>query len=256
MKKHMKYIFAAILILTSLTANAQGHARVYYGNYKYRYAEAKPRLINWLPEEETPQRFTIAVRPYQFFNSGFKADFEFELSTAGQWLQFSLAGYHKPQYDYYGPVTRYNYRYEGWENLLSGYHPFEKMTGAGVGAAYKRMFSDNGWYWSAGMNFNFYDVSYKERGYYMFYEDDMQFFEETIQMERSQFYKLVFNVNIGKHFALSRNLFLDTYIGLGYERTFIGGYDTGSFNNMCAFGYSGLCFNSGLRLGWMWPNKK
>ncbi len=267
-----KYLIAAALIIASFTANAQEHGQVTYyikstrqanshtnralNRIDHRAIRMEKRLINWLPEGETPRRFTIAVRPFQLLSHGLKADFEMELATPGQWVQFSLSGYHTSWYDHTRNNGNYTYYsdYGGWEgDFLSGTGLFEKLGGAGLGVAFKSMISDAGWYWNAGIVFTYYDVHHKQRGYYSFVEDGMEFYEYSSRIVRSHFYQTGFNVNIGKHFALSRNMFFDGYVGLGYQHTYTNGTD--DFGRMLGFGYSGLYFSGGFRIGWMWPGK-
>lgn len=248
-------------MLASTAAMAQSHGKVYlgYGNYyrdggrgnqpEIRRIVRKPKLINWLPEEETPRRFAIGIRPFQLLYSGLRADFEFELGTTGQWLQVGLSGYGKKDH------SSWNWRFD------SGYSSFISMGGVGLGAAYKDMLSNGGWYWTAGLDFNFYDIKYMEFGYYAFYEDGLEFFERDNRPVSTQYYRLGLNLNIGKHFALGRNLFLDLYVGLGYHRSFKGGYNNGGYRHgfedgMYSFGHNGFYFSNGLRLAWMWQSKK
>ncbi len=255
MKKYMLYILAAVLTMITFNANAQPRGRVYYDGYGYR----EDRLIDWLPTEETPRRYSITVRPFQLINDGLKLDFEMELNTPGQWLQFSLAGYYLPQFD----PSKHNdggiiYSIDnGWENFLSDHNDFQKMGGAGLGVTYKSIFTNSGWYWSAGAHFTYFNVSHKVYGYYSLTEDGMEFHEYRNKTVKSRFYKPGFNINLGKHFALSRNIFFDAYIGLGYERTFYGGAKTDRFQEtMFSFDHTGPYISGGFRIGWMWPCKK
>ncbi len=267
------------MILTAFPAQgqAQGHAQAqeygrvrYYNNYNRRHNDKTPaqKPINWLPEEETPRHFTIAVRPIQLISYGLKVDFEFEFLT-GKWLQFSLAGYYAPQYDHSMVSGDYHFSAQsgGWKSPMSDGEYFEKLGGGGLAVAYKSMFSNSGWYWSAEMHFYYYDVSHW-LNYYYGYDYDMRSYvaKKYGKTVRMQFYKPGININIGKHFALGRNLFLDAYIGLGYDFT-SGGREIPELagtkyyvylfeRGMFAFGYRALYINSGLRLGWVWPNRK
>jgi hypothetical protein len=269
MKKLTKYILAAALAAMTFSAHAQSFGPEYSGegHANARYTRAmRSRLINWLPTEnavgpeaeKAPRRFAIAVRPFQLINSGLKLDFEMELNTPGQWLQLSLSGYNKTQDD----ITKYNgdyYYYDysrGSSNFLSNFDDFDKFSGFGVGVAYKNMFSNSGWYWNMGLNYSYYNVNYSGWGYHLFYEDGIEFYEYDLRPEESSYHKIGFNVQLGKHFALTRNLFLDGFVGLGYERTFVEGFRSSRFERgMLSFGYSGLFFSGGFRIGWMWPNK-
>lgn len=283
----MKYVLAAALTLAAaaLPAAAQesdwmlepeemyessteaavevlGTGKVYYSGQRQRLSKPpKQRLIDWLPEGETPQRYTIAIRPLQLFNNGLKADFEFELNKPGRWLQFSLAGYYAPQYDY--TITMGEYSFEdywwgaGWENFMSDGETFEKLSGMGIGIAYKHIFSNSGWYWSAGISFSYYDLSQWISGYGYYDEYGTHIYLDIYDTVNSKNYQSEANVNIGKHFALGRNVFLDVYAGIGGRYTFIVGFDNWYMNDgLQSYQYTGFCVNAGFRLGWMWSNRK
>ncbi len=255
MKKYKGYVFAAMLVLATFAAEAQEYGSAYYTGSDNIKSPPTPRqrLINWRPAEDTDtqRRYTIAIQPIELLNFGLMLDFELELDK-GKWLQLNLTGHYAPQYDfarYKGDYVVYPYK-GGWSNFLNQDY-FERLGGIGFGAAYKRIFSQGGWYWSAGIYLNYYDVTewilddYGPSGH-----------THINKSIRSRIFKYGFNINIGKHFALSRNLFLDTYIGLGLEGAHSDGLRLNWKASMLSFRYSGVYVSSGLRIGWMWPNKK
>jgi hypothetical protein len=256
MIKYKRHIFLSVLLLIALSISARAQS---FGPAPSDIT-VRQRLINWLPEDKPPQRFTLAIRPLHVINFGLKADFEFELNKIGKWLQFSLAGYYTPQYEhskYLGDYRFYDYD-DGWEGPMSGGEVFEKLGGAGLGVAYKSMLSNSGWYWSAGLNFTYYSLKQWIDEHYYYYDERGNEIRPNINNSVwSQIYQLDANVNIGKHFALRRNMFLDVYVGVGWRQPFVTGFDNWFLSfGMYSFQYKGLYINNGIRLGWLLSNKK
>lgn len=247
MNKYAKYIIAAALLAGCAGAKAQV---VIPSNIYYAPGAQRTYLINWQERTESQHRYTIALRPIYLSQNGLKLDFEYELNTPGEWLQFELIGHYAPEYKEYdnGYYDRY---YTGWsQEFLSGGSTYHSLLGVGGGIAYKSFFSRDGWYYSAGLTFNYFDVEYFGAVYTKKVEDGLNFYVREEKITSTKFYKPEVNFNVGKHFALGRSLFLDAYIGLGYAYSF---YDSDNkFSDYSyAFGGRGLLFNAGFRIGWL-----
>ncbi len=264
MKKYKTYILVTILISSALSLYAQEHGRVsldkdrhdYLGTSRYRQS------IDWLPNSDMPQRYAISLHLLQFLNYGMRIDFEFELDTPGRWLQFGLIGHYLPQYDYSKPASNsYDKSEPGWRHPMDDTNVFEKLSGCGLAVTYKRFFSEKnelGVYWSAGVHFNYLNVIHRADGYYTYYEDGMQLWEKGKHAVSSRYYKPGINFNLGiSELDFSPNLLFDAYIGVGFDISIRGGHKTYLFEtNMFSFGYYGGYITCGLRIGWVWPNKK
>lgn len=264
MKKIIRYVLAAVIAVTGATAvNAQYATQP--GQVYYLYTGGNiGRPIEWKPAVKTEQRYVIGISPLQLFNYGLKVNFEMELNVPGEWVQFELNGHWTPWYD---NNSRYYYD-SGWSSFVSGFDSFQRIVGAGIALGYKHIFSSSGWYINPVASFNFYSISYHDYDYVASKPDVDGFVYYTYErmMRNTKFYKPSFDFNIGKHFALSRSVFLDGYAGLGYSHSFYDGshnvwYD--SYNDhyyeeplfadgMWAAGYRGLRLNFGLRFSVLW----
>lgn len=250
MNKHIKYIIAAVLLTGCIGAKAQV---VIPRNVYYAPGTERNYLINWMERTESQHRYTIAIRPIYLSQNGLKLDFEYELKTPGQWLQLELIGHYAPEYKEYGN-GHYGYHdpyYTGWsQDFLSGGKTYHSLFGIGGGISYKSFFSRNGWYYTAGLTFNYFDVEYFGAVYTKKVEDGLTSYIREEKFTNTKFYKPEINFNVGKHFALGRSLFLDTYIGFGYAYSFYEG-DTKFSYNSYSFGGRGFQFNAGFRIGWL-----
>ncbi|MBP9959965.1 MAG: hypothetical protein KBE93_05570, partial [Tidjanibacter sp.] len=210
-------------------------------------------LIDWMPVEQDGRRYTVDLRPFHLINSGLKADFEFELRQPGQWLQFELIGRYKGWYDPMPEETHY-----GWESIEAAKNRFQRMEGGGFGVAFKTFFRPNGWYFSAGVVFNYYGVWYDGYTYVSFEEEGSSYLKREAGVIRADYYKPGFNFNIGKHFALTRNLFFDAYVGVGYAYSFYDSRHRFAFDgtNPFTFAYRGLLVSGGFRIGWLWGGSR
>lgn len=263
----IKNILCALLLasVTFISVSAQEEnntteteqlAKMYRQSGNRLYYIKRELPINWMPTQRETQRYTIAIRPFYLINNGIKVDFEYELRTPGQWLQFEVVyrgtGWYNNGY--------YNNSYnDGWSNVESNNSSFSKLGGFGLGAAYKTMFTPNGWYFSAAVTFNYYNVHFLENYLEGFNEDGMLFYEYVTGYKSNKYYNPAFSLNIGKQVAITRNLFIDGYIGVGLTGSIHGtGNNPVKFgdSNMFSWGYSGLTFNGGFRIGWLFSAAK
>lgn len=254
----MKIAIRSTIIMLILLASATG-MQAQQNNYNHVHYLKKPPKINWMsPNQEGQHRYTIAVHPFYLANKGLKVDFEMELKEPGQWLQIQAIGRYTGLYsDDYFIGERYDLYKNGWETIESGSTTFAKMNGAGVGVAFKSMFQPNGWYFSVGLSFNYYNVFYSGYGYIPYQEDGLIFYKKDLGNQNTKFFKPGFDFNIGKQVALTKNLFLDGFLGLGYDYSFYDRkveprYDSGIFS----YGYRGFTLSGGFRIGWIWESQK
>lgn len=240
----MKRIVTSILLAVSMFAAAslsaqESQQRVPRTVEQWRSYRKCP--IDWEESPDSVNRYAVAIRPFYLVNLGLRADFEFELKGGGQWLQFDMT-----------------WRHSGWhrndflEIPESANAEFNKIDGFGVGVAYKNFFTPNGWYFSAGIVFNYYNV-YRYGGMFAnIIEDGSLYQKYQIGMVATRYYKPGFNINIGKHMSLTRNLFLDAFIGVGYARSYCEGTNIFDRDNPFTMAYSGILCSGGFRIGWMW----
>lgn len=253
MKKTANLILLTLLLAASLPAALSAQTGSVAGKAYYLDRSRGSGLIDWMPVEQDGRRYTVALRPFYLINSGLKADFEFELRQPGQWLQFELIGRYKGWYDPMPEETHY-----GWESIEAAKNRFQRMEGGGFGVAFKTFFWPNGWYFSAGVVFNYYGVWYDGYTYVSFEEEGSSYLKREAGVIRADYYKPGFNFNIGKHFALTRNLFFDAYVGVGYAYSFYDSRHRFAFDgtNPFTFAYRGLLVSGGFRIGWLWGGSR
>lgn len=254
MKKQIRSTVIMLVLLTSATGMQAQEA-----NYNRVHYLKKPPKINWMsPSQEGQHRYTIALHPFYLANYGLKVDFEMELKQPGQWLQFEAigryTGWHSNDYK---PGERQDLCTNGWDTIESGGKSFARMNGGGVGVAFKSMFQPNGWYFSIGVSFNFYNVFYSDYGYIPYQEDGLTFFKYDIGNQNVKFYKPGFDFNIGKQVAITKHLFLDGFLGIGYDYSFYDANGENSYNSgIFSYGYRGITLSGGFRIGWLWEAKR
>lgn len=244
--KTIKQITPALLFLAAsslLHAQEQPVSKV---NQPVYYRPTNP--MDWKPESKTANRYSLSVHPFHLMNSGLKLDFETEF-TPEKWLQVGAMGYYRPRFNDHESEWR-----EGWESLNSNYEPFSKLSGAGLSLSYKSMFDSRGWYFNTGVLYNYYDVDYEELRYVPVQQDGLTFYERRFLMVTTKFHQPAVFFNAGKHMAITRHLFADVFIGLGYMHSFYSGGPT-PFDEYVAFGYRGVYFNGGFRIGILWNGK-
>lgn len=237
----MKYFVAAVIIFASQGLRAQSRTAFFQKN---------PTTVDWRPEEKTGNRYTVAVHPFFLTQRGLRIDFEKELPSSGKWLQFGIMGYYVPRFD-----RGNGYWTEGWENLLSNQDPFDKLSGAGFNLSYKNIFHNRGWYYNTGVQFNHYNVDHERIRYIPVTENGLTVYERKPVLAKTRYNQPAAFFNFGKHASVTKDVFIDFYIGLGYMHSFYSG-DINPFNSYRAFGYRGLCFNGGFRIGVCWNGKR
>lgn len=196
-------------------------------------------------------KYTIAVQPLYLFNGGLRADFEKQLDSPGKWLQFHVSGFILPEkeIDYQNYRTHYYYYDNSWGTFNSNFNDILGLYGFGLGSAYKYLFKHSSFYFSAGLNYNFYNVTYANYGLESFVEDGMTFYEYRYSPAVQNFHKFRPNANIGIQSSLSNLVFYDFYIGLGYAYSLYDKSKKAFDSTIFGYGYRGLTISGGFRIG-------
>jgi hypothetical protein len=254
------FISAAALLVAMAALPEEAHAQQ---SYTYSTTRTRTLLIDWQPERNDYRRYTVSVSPLLLMSNGLKFDFEFELPEAGNWLGTGLAVYIAPQrrHGYYGGnYWSYDGNERAWFN--SGWDLYNRMWGVGTSAFYKNTFSHRGWYFSAGMEFEFFRVGVTQNTYIPYEDAGLTFYDYGRERVTKSYFKPTAQINIGKHMAISERCYFDLYAGLGISYAFIKndgrheyGYDDYDgwyhhrFTEMGGFAYRGLTPVGGFRFG-------
>ena len=259
-----RVIFSAALVLLAITAIVDVSAQE---RYSYTVTRTRTRIvpINWRPDENNYQRYTVSVSPLRLASNGLKFDFERELPRPGHWFGTSLAVYLAPprRADSYYWSSDGNNR--AWFN--SGLDDYHRMWGLGTSAFFKNTFSRRGWYFSAGVVFEFFRVGVMNDKYIPYSENGLTFYDYGRARDTKSYFKPTAQINIGKHMAISERCYFDLYAGLGLSYAMYANddrhrrqyeyygpvYNTPHyyrlFTDMGGFAYRGLVITGGFRFG-------
>ncbi|MFV0417625.1 MAG: hypothetical protein ACK5KT_02675 [Dysgonomonas sp.] len=185
-------------------------------------------------------KYTIAVQPFYLLNGGLRFDFEKQLNSPKNWLQLSISGYHLPYQ---------NSNWDWWETPNSNYDPISKLNGLGAGAAYKSIFYSTSVYYSAGLSYTHYRVTYSGADYHKFVEDGLTYYEYYRSDQKQIFNKLTASLCLGIQSTLNNLGFFDAYLGLGYSHSFYDASKRAFDDNQFGYGYRGLHVTGGVRFG-------
>lgn len=185
-------------------------------------------------------KYTLAIQPFYMYNGGLRLDFEKQLDNPRNWLQLNIAGY-------YLPMRENSYEY--WETPNSDFDNFSGLKGGGIGAAYKSIFYGTGIYYSAGLNYAHYRVSYPSFEFVKYQEDGLTFYEGRETTINQIFNKFTSSLCIGVQSSLNRTFFFDTYLGLGYSYSFYDKNKWAMNDNPWSFGHRGFHLTGGIRFG-------
>lgn len=189
---------------------------------------------------ENYPKYTLAVQPFYLDNGGLRFDVERQLNNPKNWLQLSISGFYLPHK---------NNRIEYWKTSNSDYESFNKLNGLGTGLAYKSIFYSTSLYYSAGLSYTHYRVTYSDSNYHRFMEDGLTFYEYYQSNQRQIFNKLTGSLCFGVQSSLNRIFFIDAYLGLGYSYSFYDEKKKPFNDNMYGYGYRGLHVTGGVRFG-------
>jgi hypothetical protein len=226
--------------------------------YKYSVSRTRGIMIDWRPEENLRQRYTVSVSPLRLISHGLKFDFEYELPRPGHWLGTSLQVYLAPQRR---PQSGYYWDRDGNNraSFNSGWDEYHRMWGIGSSMMFKNHFSPRGWYFSTGITFDYFRVGRMEADYIPYVEDNLTFYAHGNKLVTKSYFKPTAQINIGKHMALSERCFFDLHAGLGYSHSFYKFDDRHMdgnnrwwhtrFSSLGGFAYRGFVATGGFRFG-------
>ncbi|MDL2230590.1 hypothetical protein LJB87_02215 [Alistipes sp. OttesenSCG-928-L06] len=241
-----KYILSTLLVLAAAAPVCAQNEVTYY---------KRPGGIDWRPDltyagvtpQALPQRYAVFVNLTQLIKRGLKIELEKEFGKPGNWLQLGLEGYYAPRYE-----SGDNWR-SGWVSPFTD-DEFQRLRGYGASLAYKRVFSRNGAYFNTGLLYNYYSVDHEKMLYVPFQESGLTMYERKNAMVNNRFYQPAAFFNLGMQMNFGSHVVLDSYIGLGYMHSFYSG-SINYFKGYTDFGYRGVYFSCGLRLGYLWGGK-
>jgi len=205
----------------------------------------------------TQKKYTFTGQPLQWFNCGWRFDFEMRLGDGPGWLQFGPTvyfykeiyenEYYSPNYYYDGNVLYHRY-YDEYNTLFQD--PFSKMRGYGLDVNYKRFInSQRSFYLAGGLSFSHFNMEYWGRKWENYIEDGLQYHIYRLDYLTQYINRLGVNAFWGYQVPYRKAFVLDMFWGLAYRHSF-SDKNKPSFNgSMISYGYSGIVFLTGVRWG-------
>jgi hypothetical protein len=202
----------------------------------------------------TRKKLTFAIQPMQLFNNALRLDFETRLGKGPGWLQFGPAIYLSTDGSHDTP----RYYYDGnFYNRYGNYHfrePYTELTGGGIDINYKYFLNPRqSFYTAVGVSFAHFNIKYwGENGKWQdFMEDGLQYYK---YVEGSNFNTQRINrpgVNFLFGYQIpSRHAFLfDMFWGVAARYSFSEEGKPAFNEHMFSYGYTGLVFLAGIRVG-------
>lgn len=197
-------------------------------------------------------RFTFAVQPTQWFNNGFRFDFETRLGNGPAWLQFGHAVYFIRESDDRESDYEYNnyyyddYQYDSW---FYG-RRIQKMIGGGLDVNYKRFINrQRSLYFAGGVQYMHFNISYPGRAWRSYTEDGLEFHEYAPASITQRINRIGLNTFFGWQGKTGSAFLFDMYIGIAARHSFADSSKRLFDTSMISYGYSGPVFLTGVRLG-------
>jgi hypothetical protein len=205
-------------------------------------------VLNAQKQEQKRPRYAITVEPLYLHNGGLKLNLEKQLKQK-ETLELSLVAYFLP----YRKIESYYFLFwggkeGGYITPSSEFQRFNKLSGCGIGGAYKRYFSKFG-VLSAGMSYTYSDIQYPHLGFHKYKEDGLTFYEYDLREVHQNFNTFAANLSAGIHSSFHNLIFVECTLGLGYAYSLYD-KDKRAFNNYAlGLGYRGIYPALSVKLG-------
>jgi hypothetical protein len=171
------------------------------------------------------------------------------------WLQFGPTIYYldktenKPDHFYDGNSYYWEYGFYSYFR-----EPFSKLKGGGLDVNYKRFLNPRrSFYMASGLSYTYFDINYYGAvGTWNDYiEDGLPYHEYTYKVGYHSQY--INRISVNQFFGFqppTRSAFLfDMFWGLSYRHCFMDKNKPAFDSSPFSYGYSGLAFMMGIRLG-------
>lgn len=201
----------------------------------------------------TQKKITFAIQPFQWFNYCWRSDFEIRLGNGPGWLQFSPTIYYyeedTPNHFYNGKDYDCNYIFH-----IDIREPFSKLKGGGLDVNYKRFLNARrSFYMASGLSYTYFDIAYygAEGRWRDYIEDGLPYHEYNVTVGHHNQY--INRMSINHYFGYqpaTRSAFLfDMFWGLSYRHCFSDKDKPAFDRSSLSYGFSGVAFMMGIRLG-------
>lgn len=197
------------------------------------------------PESEYHHNFLIMGVPQHLFQNGIRIEFDRRLNNPQNWLIVAPTVYYRGQRG----------------NWLIGNFNVHSMWGAGLEVFYRRFMKDRpepgGFYLSGGTGYRFVNQEYRGDRWDIYTENGLTFYRYNNSSWHKQNHTFSLKGTAGYQFVTEQHLMLDVFIGYGLLLSrqdipdnveVLSHFDNDAFS----FGYTGLLYEIGVRLGIGW----
>jgi len=218
----------------------------------HTFAQESSNIVFAKPYALTQKRFTFTAQPMQLFNWCVRHDFEIRLGDGPGWLQFGPAFYFYVPKSKDDPTYYYddNGNYQGWNGRLFR-EPFTELIGAGLDINCKLFVNPaRSVYVAAGFSYTRFKIGYWGSAWEEYTEDGLKFYGYTSGYRNQHINRRGYNFFFGHQVPYRRGAFvLDTFWGFAYRQSFSDKNKPTFDEGMFSYGYTGLVFLTGLRIG-------
>ncbi len=197
------------------------------------------------PATEYHHNFLIMGVPQHLFQNGIRIEFDKRLNNPRQWLTLA-------------PTVYYRGHRGNW---IWGNYNVYSMSGAGLEVFFRRYLKDqiepSGFYFTGGGGYRFINQEYRGDQWDVYMENDLTFYRYNNSSWNKHTHTFSLKGTIGYQTIIDRHLLLDLFMGYGFlfssfeipENVELASHFD---NDAFSFGYTGLLFVGGIRLGIGW----
>lgn len=214
-------------------------------------------LVNLAKAQMNNVHYMIKVEPLYLINNGLCIDIEKRVSDK-KWFMLT------PQFyvNYKGGTRDYfrDFNFlpaeKKYYNDTRVYHDYLKFIGTGLDFSVKHfIFSDRHFkrmYFGYGVSWQYYNLTLAKMDWQSYPEGDLNVLLPETKNYHEQINKFGLNGIIGLQIRMLKGMYLDIYTGWGYRYSLHHSSEGPVYkfdSNMWDFGYSGIAFIGGVRVG-------
>ena len=229
MKKRLFMSFLLAMCFVVINANAQ---------------DTSDDSFNKSPYLLKQKKFTVAVQPLQLFNWGLRNDFEIRLGRGPGLLQFGTTVYYAPA----GKGKENSYYYDEYEGIFR--ESFSGLKGGGLDINYKIFVNHKRTvYFATGVAYARFNIKYLGWTWDHYIEDGLQYHAYVMDYTTQDINRWGVNAYFGHQPSFYKPFLFDIFWGLGWRRSFSDSAKPSFDNYILSYGYNGIVFLTGVRIG-------
>ena len=162
--------------------------------------------------QDSSRVFTLAMRPLRSVVGGFRLDVEQRIGKSNHWFQVGGELYYK------------NVRRDANNNSYRSWNSIDYVgQGYGISLLYKNYlhprYTNRGFYFILGPTFESIQFEYEDYTWIKFNEDGLTKYREELVPLKDKLMNISFTSSIGFQFYIFKNVFIDSYVGIGIRKS-------------------------------------